>query len=186
MLRLTPNLKVWRPADLMETAIAWEKALNHHTGPSCLLLSRQSLPAIPRTGDPSADIGRGAYVVLHAAGIPELIIMATGSEVSIALEAGRELEAEGVKVRVISIPCMEEFLAQEPDYQEKILPKAVRKRIAIEAGATGYWYRLVGLDGAVIGIDRFGESAPAAQIYQYLGLSVQRIKSESQRLMLAI
>ncbi len=182
MLRLTPNLHVWRPADLLETAIAWEKSLEHHTGPSCLLLSRQNLPSIHRPADQSIEIAKGGYVVSESSEPPELILLATGSELGIALESAIALRAEGIATRVVSFPCVERFLAQDLDYQEAVLPHAIRKRIAIEAGATGYWYRFTGMDGVVIGLDRYGESAPAPDIYTSLGITADRIKAEGLRL----
>ncbi len=174
MLRMTPGMQVWRPADLLETAVAWQQAIEHHHGPSCLLLTRQNLPALTHTPDAHERIKRGAYIVQDCDTRPEAILIATGSEVQIALAAANQMKAEGVQVRVVSMPCAERFLAEDISYQEQILPSAVRKRVAIEAATTGYWYRFVGLDGAVIGIDRFGVSAPAAEAYQYLGVTVEK------------
>ena len=174
MLRLTPNMQVWRPADLMETAVAWQQAIEHHSGPSSLLLSRQNLPACSHSADAFELIKRGGYILQDCEGVPDAILIATGSEVQIALAAALQVKAKGLDVRVISMPCAERFLAQDATYQEHVLPHAVRKRIAIEAAASGYWYRFVGLDGAVIGIDRFGASAPATDIYNYLGITVEK------------
>lgn len=179
-LRLMPNLHIWRPADLLETAMAWEKALEHHTGPSCILLSRQSLPAIHRAAD--QPIHRGAYIVTDSNESPELIILATGSELHLALEGAEQLRAMGIATRVISMLCVEQFLAQDLSYQESILPKAVRHRLAIEAGSTDYWYRFVGLDGCVIGLDRFGESGPGEQVFANLEITAERVKIEGLRL----
>ena len=162
MLRMTPNMQVWRPADLMETAVAWQQALEHHTGPSSLLLSRQNLPALNHDAKAADRIERGGYILSDCQGLPDAILLATGSEVQLALAAAAQMTALGKKIRVVSMPCCERFIAQDKNYQEDVLPNAVRKRIAIEAAASGYWYRFVGLDGAVIGIDRFGVSAPAA------------------------
>ena len=175
MLRMTPNLQVWRPACLVETAVAWQQALEHAHGPSCLLLSRQQLPALLHSADASENIKKGAYVLSDCDGLPDAIFLATGSEVQLALMAATQLSAIGKKIRVVSMPCCERFLLQDAYYQEQILPKSVRKRIAIEAAATSYWYRFVGIDGAVIGIDRFGVSAPATQAFEYLGLTVDQI-----------
>jgi transketolase len=174
MLRLTPNMEVWRPADLVETAIAWQQAIERHHGPSCLLLSRQDLPVLPHSDDASTLIKRGAYVILEPEKAPEAILIATGSEVQIALQAATQLQAQGLPVRVVSMPCAERFLSQDAAYQDSVLPQKIRKRVAIEAAASGYWYRFVGLDGAIIGLERFGESAPAAEIYQYLGITVEK------------
>jgi len=177
MLRMTPNVHVWRPADLAETAVAWQQAIERHNGPSCLLLSRQTLPALSHQANQSQSIQRGGYVLVDCDGLPDVILIATGSEVHIALASAAEVKDQGIRVRVVSMPCAERFLAQDAAYQEHVLPHAIRNRIAIEAGATAYWYRFVGLDGMVIGIDRFGESAPAETIYSYLGLTVEKTVS---------
>ncbi len=174
MLRLTPNMQVWRPADLLETAVAWQQAIERHNGPSCLLLSRQNLPACKQSEKASESIKRGGYILEDSAKTPDAILIATGSEVQIALSASHVLKQEGLNVRVVSMPCAERFLAEDATYQEHVLPNAVRKRVAIEAAAAAYWYRFVGLDGAVIGLDRFGESAPAKDIYEALGITVQK------------
>lgn len=171
MLRMTPNLSVWRPACLTETAVAWQQALEHHTGPSCLLLSRQSLPALQHTPATTASIKRGAYILKDCEGWPDVILIATGSEVQLALDAAEKVKHQGIKTRVVSMPCVERFLAEDDSYQEAVLPSTIRRRIAIEASAKDYWYRFVGLDGIVIGLDRFGASAPAADVYQETGIS---------------
>ena len=181
-LRLIPHLQVWRPADLLETAVAWKRALEHHSGPSCLLLSRQALPAIARTTQQQISITRGAYVVSDSQEQPELILLATGSELHIALQGAEDLRQAGIATRVVSVPCMELYLAQDPAYQETVLPKAIRKRIAIEAGSTAYWYRLVGLDGTVIGLDCYGKSGPIETVFANLNLSVERVKMEGLNL----
>jgi transketolase len=174
MLRLTPNLHVWRPADLMETAVAWQQAIECHTGPSCLLLSRQNLPACTHTEGSAEFIRRGGYILKNCDDVPDVILLATGSEVSIALAAASQAQDLGIRIRVVSMPCPERFLLQAQDYQEQVLPKSIRKRIAIEAGSSGYWYRFVGLDGVVMGVDQFGISAPAADVYAALGLTVEK------------
>ncbi|MCX7116959.1 MAG: transketolase [Legionellales bacterium] len=175
MLRMTPSLDVWRPADLMETAVAWQQAILRAHGPSCLLLTRQSLPVLPHSEEAQALIQRGGYILQESASsTPDAIILSTGSEIQIALEAVALLKKQSIHVRVVSMPCAERFLSQDAEYQDHVLPRSVRKRVAIEAGATAYWYRFVGLDGMVLGIDRFGESAPAAEIYEYLGLTVDK------------
>lgn len=175
MLRMTPNMHVWRPADLMETAVAWQQALERHNGPSCLLLSRQNLPALTHTTNGSELIKRGGYILQDCEKTPDAILISTGSEVQLAIESANQASAMGIQVRVVSMPCAERFLATDAAYQELVLPNAVRKRIAIEAAASAYWYRFVGLDGTVIGIDRFGFSAPAKDVYQELGITVERI-----------
>ena len=177
MLRMTPNVAVWRPADLMETAVAWQQAIEQHQGPSCLLLSRQDLPALIHDSSSQGElIKRGGYILQDCTHTPDVILIATGSEVQLALESTRQMHADGIQIRVVSMPCSERFLAQDREYQEQVLPKSVRKRIAIEAAATNYWYRFVGLDGAVIGLDRFGVSAPLDEAYQELGITVTAIK----------
>ena len=175
MLRMTPNMQVWRPASLVETAVAWQQALEHHTGPSALVLSRQNLDPLTHTKESIECIKKGGYILKDCQGIPDALLIATGSEVQLALKAALLLQSEGKQVRVVSMPCCERFLAQDLAYQEEVLPNAVRKRVAIEAAATNYWYRFVGLDGAVIGIDSFGVSAPAAHAYDYFGINVEKI-----------
>jgi len=177
MLRLTPDMHVWRPADLMETAVSWYQAIELHAGPSALLLSRQNLPALSHSKDAFERISKGGYILEDSSGEPEAILLATGSEVQLALLAAEQLTKTGKKIRVVSMPCCERFLAQDRAYQEEVLPNHIRKRIAIEAAASGYWYRFTGLDGAVIGIDRFGVSAPAEEAYEYLGITVEHIVS---------
>lgn len=177
MLRMTPNMSVWRPADLMETAVAWEQALEHRDGPSALLLSRQNLPALSHAENHAELIKKGGYILQDCQGTPEAILLATGSEVQLALAAAAQMQRLGKAVRVVSMPCCERFLAQDLDYQEHVLPNAVRKRLALEAAATDYWYRFVGLDGHVIGLNRFGVSAPATDAYNYLGITVEQAVS---------
>lgn len=175
MLRMTPSMQVWRPADLMETAVAWQQALMHHTGPSSLLLSRQNLPALSHDAKASEYIAKGGYILVDCEGEPQAIIIATGSEVQLAVEAAKQAQALGQRVRVVSMPCCERFLAQDRTYQERVLPSKIRKRIAIEAAVSTYWYRFVGLDGMVIGLDRFGVSAPAPEAFTYLGITLDHL-----------
>ncbi|KTC87015.1 transketolase [Legionella brunensis] len=177
MLRMTPNMTVWRPADLMETAVAWQQALEHHHGPSALLLSRQNLPALPHAENHAELIQKGGYILQDCQGIPDAILLATGSEVQLALAAAQQMKALGNAIRVVSMPCCERFIAQDSTYQEHVLPKAVRRRLAIEAAATDYWYRFVGLDGRVIGLNRFGVSAPATDAFSYLAITVEHVVS---------
>lgn len=178
MLRDTPELSVWRPADLLETAVAWQQAIERHNGPSALLLSRQNLPAMAHSASAEDDIKRGAYIVHEPEGGAEAIIIATGSEVALALSIAKSQPQW--KLRVVSMPCCEAFLAQDAQWQEHVLPTAIRTRFAIEAGATAGWYRFVGLDGAVFGIDRFGLSAPAAEVYKACGLDQDSIVEKMQ------
>lgn len=182
MLRMTPNMQVWRPADLMETAVAWQQAIERHNGPSSLLLSRQNLPPCMHSTNAYELIKRGGYILQDSEGLPDAILIATGSEVQIALAAALRVKTQGLNVRVISMPCAERFLAQDAAYIKHVLPDTVRKRIAIEAAASDYWYRFVGLDGIVLGIDRYGESAPATDIYNYLGITVEKTVESLQTL----
>lgn len=175
MLRMTPNMQVWRPADLVETAVAWQQAISHHTGPSSLLLSRQNLPALTHTEHAFEEISKGGYILSDCKGVPDVILLATGSEVQLALAASEQLTALGQHIRVVSMPCCERFLSQSVSYKEHVLPNSVRKRVAIEAAASTYWYRFVGLDGAVVGLDRFGVSAPAKDAYDFLELTVEHL-----------
>ena len=175
MLRATPNVHTWRPCDATETVAAWQGAIEHRDGPTCLILSRQNLPHQTRNSAMLADIRRGGYILHACDGVPEVILMATGSEVQLCMDAAKQLTAQGVRVQVVSLPCWEVFLAQDEAYQEKVLPKAVSARIAVEAGAPLGWYRFVGLKGRVLGIDRFGESAPAPALFTYFGLTSDHV-----------
>ncbi len=182
MLRMTPNMRVWRPADLTETAVAWQQALLRHQGPSAILLSRQNLRALPHEHVPSEAMSRGAYILHEPNTAPDAIVLATGSEVELALDAALRLAAEGVHVRVISMLCAEQFLSSDKAYQALLLPDTIRKRMAIEALSTACWYRFVGLDGVVIGLDQFGVSAPAEDAYAYFGITVEHVMTELRRL----
>ncbi len=175
-LRLTPNLSVWRPCDTVETVVAWQHALSRTDGPSSLLLSRQNLAPQQRNEAMLKDIARGGYVLKDCNGKPELILIATGSEVTLAVTAAEQLTNQGRAVRVVSMPCCDVFLAQDKAYQNNVLPNGVKK-IAIEAGSTAYWYRFVGEQGAVIGIDSFGESAPAKTVFSYFGFTIEHVMS---------
>lgn len=175
MLRMTPDMTVWRPADLMETAVAWQYALEHHNGPTSLLLSRQNLPALPHDVNAAELIKKGGYVIVDCTGTPDAILIATGSEVQLAIAAAEQVKARGLKVRVVSMPCTEQFLAQDLSYKNQVLPHEVQTRVAIEAASSAYWYQFVGLNGAVIGLDCFGVSAPASQAYKFLNITVERI-----------
>jgi transketolase len=176
-LRGTPNLALWRPADAVETAVAWKSAILNRKGPTALVLSRQNLPAIARSPEQQLVIGRGAYVLLDCQGPPAAIVIATGSEVSIALDAVAQLQAAGKAVRLVSMPSTSAFDAQSKDYKEQVLPKAVRKRLAVEAGHPDSWYKYVGLDGKVIGMTSFGESAPGPVVLKHFGFTADNIKA---------
>ena len=174
-LRLMPQLDVWRPCDTVETAMAWTAAIERNDGPSCLIFSRQNLPYQPR--DPSAvvNIGNGGYILSEAKNRqPKAILIATGSEVQLAMGAQKAFAEAGVFVRVVSMPCAEVFDRQELNYKEFVLPAGV-PRVAIEAGVTAYWRKYVGLEGAVVGIDRFGESAPAGELFKFFGFTVDNV-----------
>lgn len=172
-LRLVPNLSVWRPCDAVETAAAWQAALDNRRGPTALLLSRQSLPAMERTQQQLDDMGRGAYVLLDPAGEPETIIVATGSEVAVAVAAAQRLNQDGRRIRVVSMPSTDAFDAQPEDYREQVLPAACRRRVAVEAGVPDYWRKYVGLDGKILGVPTFGESAPGAAVFDHFGINAE-------------
>ncbi len=174
-LRLIPNLNVWRPCDAVETAVAWKAGIERTDGPSAFILSRQGLPHMERNGEQLANIARGGYVLKDCDGTPDLIFIATGSEVELAVQAAEALAGEGKKARVVSMPCVELFEQQDPAYQESVLPSAVRKRVAVEAGATAGWYKFTGMDGAVFGMDRFGESAPGGALFDYFGFKPENV-----------
>ena len=174
-LRTTPNMSTWRPADAVETAVAWKHALQRQGGPVSLVFSRQNLVHQARTEGQVAAINRGAYILEDCDGTPELIVIATGSEVGIARDAVRQLQQQGVKARLVSMPSTDVFDAQDAAYREQVLPAAVRKRVAVEAAAADYWYKYVGLDGAVVGMTRFGESAPGGVLMKEFGFTADNI-----------
>ena len=174
-LRTTPNMSVWRPCDNVESAVAWKSAIEKQNGPTSLVFSRQNLPHQARSDEQVQAISRGAYILKDCEGEPSVIVLATGSEVSISLAAVESLQAEGVKARLVSIPCVDVFEAQDAEYQEQVLPNAVRQRIAVEAGGVDYWHKLVGLDGKVIGMRTFGESAPGALLMEHFGFTAENI-----------
>jgi transketolase len=173
-LRLIPNLEVWRPCDTVETAVAWKLALERRNGPTALILSRQNLPFVPRSGAEIADIERGGYVVAEPDGALHRIVIATGSEVGLALAVQKELAREGIGVRVVSMPSTTTFDRQSQDYRETVLPSGVPK-IALEAGASALWWKYVCGEGCVIGIDRFGESAPGPALFEHFGFTPERV-----------
>lgn len=173
MLRMTPGMSVWRPGDVVETAVAWQFALEHN-GPTALLLTRQDVAKQSRDSAALESIRRGGYVLRDCAGTPDAIIIATGSELEIAMAAAAQL-SDSVKIRVVSMPCVEVFLAQDKAYKNAVLPKDVTARVAIEAGSTAFWYRFVGSEGKVIGLDHFGASAPYQTLYEKFGLTAQAV-----------
>lgn len=182
MLRMTPGMTVWRPADLVETAVAWKFALEHHNGPSSLLLSRQNLPALNHSDNPTELVSKGGYVLLDCENEPEIILISTGSEVHLAVAAAQQAKEKGIQIRVVSMPCPELFLQQDASYKNHVLPIHVRKRIAIEAASTAYWYQFVGLDGIVIGLSSFGVSAPADKAYEFFGITVDHIMNTIEQM----
>ena len=174
-LRLTPNMNTWRPCDSVESAVAWKFAIESVDAPSSLIFSRQNLKPQARDAQQLADVAKGGYVLLDSETPAEIILIATGSEVELAMQGAAELTAQGKAVRVVSIPCTEQFELQSAEYKESVLPAAVTKRVAIEAGIADYWYKYVGLNGAVIGMTTFGESAPADQLFEMFGFTVDNV-----------
>ncbi|MBA1262899.1 transketolase [Stutzerimonas stutzeri] len=182
-LRTTPNLDTWRPADTVESAVAWKHAVERKDGPSALIFSRQNLPYHIRDNETEAAISRGGYILKNCAGEPELIFIATGSEVSLAVEAADRLTAQGRKVRVVSMPCTSVFDAQDAAWKQAVLPVEVGARIAIEAAHADYWYKYVGLDGRIIGMTTYGESAPAGQLFEAFGFTVDNVLAVAEELL---
>jgi len=174
MLRVTPGVHVWRPCDNVETAVAWQAAIEYQ-GPSCLLLTRQNVVQQNHPADNIKAIAQGGYILVECAEKPEAILLATGSEVQLAVQAAQQLAEQGHAVRVVSMPCADVFAEQPQAYRDRVLPPHITRRVAIEAGSRSFWYKYVGLDGQVIGIDRFGASAPYQHIYTELGLTVDAI-----------
>jgi transketolase len=174
-LRGTPNLDTWRPCDAVESAVAWKYAIERADGPSALIFSRQNLPHQSRDAQQLSDIERGGYVLKDCAGEPELILISTGSEIGLAVAAYDKLTAEGRSVRVVSMPSTSVFDQQDAGYKQAVLPLQVSARIAIEASHADYWYKYVGLEGRIIGMTTFGESAPAAQLFEEFGFTVENL-----------
>ncbi|MEB1608893.1 transketolase [Xanthomonas campestris pv. campestris] len=182
-LRYIPNNDVWRPGDAVESAVSWKAAITRKDGPSCLVFSRQNLQHQPRSDEQLKLIERGGYVLADAEGsVPDVILIATGSEVGLAVEAKQTLDAAGLKTRVVSMPSTDVFDRQDAAYRESVLPNAVRKRVAVEAGVTGFWRKYVGLDGDVVGIDTFGASAPADQLYAYFKITAEHVVAAAKAL----
>lgn len=182
-LRTTPNLDTWRPCDAVESAVSWKYALERKNGPSALIFSRQNLDHQERSAAQIADIERGGYILKDCAGEPELILIATGSEVGLAVNAYNALTEQGRKVRVVSMPCTSVFDAQDAEYKQQVLPIEVGARIAIEAGHADFWYKYVGLDGRVIGMTTYGESAPANQLFEMFGFTVDDVLNVAAELL---
>ena len=182
-LRMIPNMQVWRPADAVESAVAWRMGIENRDGPSCLIFSRQNLQHQQRDKQAVANIAKGGYVLKDCDGTPDLIMIATGSEVSLATQAAEQLSEQGKKIRVVSMPCTSIFEAQDEAYRESVLPAAVSKRLVIEAGVTDGWGKYVGFEGKVIGINRFGESAPAGELFKEFGFSVDNVVATAKTLL---
>lgn len=174
-LRLIPNMSVWRPCDAVESAVAWKYAIERTTGPSCLLFSRDNLPHQARDAATLQNITRGGYILSNCTGQPDAILIATGSEVGLAMDAAKVLEQKGRKIRVVSMPATDVYDAQDAAYRESVLPKSVKARVAVEAGVTDIWVKYVGLDGRVVGINTFGESAPAGELFKHFGFTVEKV-----------
>ncbi|WAW88001.1 transketolase [Xanthomonas citri pv. malvacearum] len=182
-LRYIPNNDVWRPGDAVESAVSWKAAIIRKDGPSCLIFSRQNLQHQPRSAEQIKLIERGGYVLADAeGGTPDVILIATGSEVGLAVEAKKTLDAVGLKTRVVSMPSTDVFDRQDAAYRESVLPNAVRKRVAVEAGVTGFWRKYVGLDGDVVGMDTFGASAPVGQLYAYFKITAEHVVAAAKAL----
>ncbi|QBH98814.1 transketolase [Limnobaculum zhutongyuii] len=182
-LRLTPNMSTWRPCDQVESAIAWKAAIERLDGPSALIFSRQNLTQQPRSAEQLANVARGGYVLKDCTGTPELILIATGSEVSLAVDAADKLSAEGRKVRVVSMPCTEVFDRQDAAYRESVLPSGVSARVAVEAGIADFWFKYTGLNGRIVGMRSFGESAPAEQLFAEFGFTVDNVVANARELL---
>jgi transketolase len=174
-LRMIPNMQVWRPSDAVESAVCWKAAIERKDGPICLIFSRQNLLHVARTPAQIEAIRRGGYILKDCAGTPDVLLIATGSEVELAVKAQEVLSEKGKKVRVVSIPSTNVFEAQDQAYRDSVLPPSVTKRVAIEAGVTGGWYKYVGFEGKIIGLDRFGESAPAGLLFKEFGFTVDNV-----------
>lgn len=182
-LRLTPNMETWRGCDQVEVAVAWQQAIERKDGPTSLVLTRQPLAQQPRTAAQLAEIARGGYVLSDCDGQPEMILISAGSEIELVVSAAKALTEEGRKVRVVSMPCTERFDNQDAAYKESVLPKAVRKRLAVEASIAGFWERYVGLDGKVIGMTSFGEPAPANVLFKHFGFTPENVLAQARELL---
>ncbi len=182
-LRLTPNMSTWRPCDQVESAVAWKLAIERKDAPTALIFSRQNLAQQERDAEQVADIAKGAYILKDSEGKPELILIATGSEVELAVEAAAQLTAEGKKVRVVSMPSTDAFDKQDTAYREAVLPSDVTARIAIEAGIADFWYKYVGFGGKIIGMTSFGESAPAGELFKMFGFTTENVVNTAKELL---
>ncbi|WP_210472712.1 transketolase [Vibrio crassostreae] len=182
-LRLTPNMSTWRPCDQVESAVAWKLAIERKDGPTSLIFSRQNLTQQDRDAAQVANIAKGGYILKDCEGKPELILIATGSEVELAVSAAAELTAEGKKVRVVSMPATDAFDKQDAEYRESVLPSDVTARIAVEAGIADFWYKYVGFGGKIIGMTTFGESAPAGELFKMFGFTTENVVNTAKELL---
>lgn len=182
-LRTTPNMSLWRPCDTVESAVAWKAAIERKDGPTSLIFSRQGLPHQARTDEQLGNVAKGGYILRDCSGLPELILIATGSEIGLAMDAAENLSAKGTKVRVVSMPSTDVFEAQPAEYKLQVLPLEVSARVAIEAAHADYWYKYVGLDGRVVGMHTFGESAPAGELFKEFGFTVDNVVAVAEDLL---
>lgn len=182
-LRLIPNLETWRPCDQVESAVAWKAAIERQDGPSALIFTRQNLTQMDRSTEQLANISRGGYILKDSAGTPDLILIATGSEVELAMKAAAQLETEGHQIRVVSMPSTNVFDKQDDAYREAVLPSQVTKRVAIEAGIADFWYKYVGFNGRIVGMNSFGESAPANQLFELFGFTVENVVAKAKEIL---
>lgn len=182
-LRLTPNFSAWRPCDQVEAAVAWKTAIERHNGPTALILSRQNLAQMERTPEQLKAISRGGYILKDSGGTPDVILIATGSEMEITMLAADKLSAEGHKVRVVSLPSTDIFDAQDEAYRESVLPSDVAARVAVEAGIADYWYKYVGLKGAIVGMTTYGESAPADKLFPFFGFTTENVVAKAKKVL---
>jgi len=183
-LRATPNLQTWRPCDAVESAVAWKSAIEYTDGPSALVFSRQGLPHQQRSAQQLGDIARGGYILHDTGAAPDVILIATGSEVHLVMAAAQQLGQAGKAVRVVSMPCAEVFEQQDASYREAVLPSDVLARVAVEAGHRDFWYKYVGLDGRIVGMSTFGESAPAGELFKSYGFTVDNVVSVVEEVLL--
>ena len=182
-LRMTPNFSTWRPCDQVEAAVAWKAAIERHNGPTALILSRQNLAQMDRTTEQVSAISRGGYILKDSGGTPDVILIATGSEMEITVLAADKLAADGHKVRVVSLPSTDIFDAQDEAYRESVLPSDIAARVAVEAGIADYWYKYVGLKGAIVGMTTYGESAPADKLFPFFGFTTENVVAKAKKVM---
>jgi transketolase len=175
-------MDVWRPGDTLESCVAWRAAVERADGPSCLVLSRQNLEQHPGIDGRGSLAARGGYVLAEAEGDAQMVLIATGSEVGLAMGARKLLAEKSIAARVVSMPCVDVFQRQDQAYRDKVLPNGI-KRVAVEAGVSDIWYRFVGLDGAVVGMDRFGESAPAGELFKYFGFTAEKVAETAEKVL---